>query len=151
MDYDLGRNGIAYFDNDTADYRVSGQSGSGNKGRIYRNDGVDIRKDRGAGESYFVSDMEKGEWLQYTVQVTKKAPYTVRLQVASATNSSRLSVQLNGKTLADGVTVHSNASGAGWQMVEIKNVVMEMGTQVIRIRADEGNASLKWIAFVKQR
>jgi hypothetical protein len=64
VDYDLGRNGVAYFDMDTADYRIAGQRGAGNKGRVYRNDGVDIRRDSSAAESYFVSDMEKNEWLQ---------------------------------------------------------------------------------------
>ncbi len=59
VDYDLGRNGVAYFDNDTADYWVSGVRGVGNKGRTYRNDGVDIRKDSAVSEGYFVSDMER--------------------------------------------------------------------------------------------
>ena len=150
VDYDLGRNRVAYFDHDTADYHVSGQPGAGNKGRTYRNDGVDIRKDSGSGESYFVSDMEKGEWLQYTVQVAKKAPYTVKLQVASTTDSSKLSMQINGRTPTYKVTVFNGASGTGWQTQEIKRVFLDAGTQVIRIYADEGIANLKRIAFVEQ-
>lgn len=38
LDYDLGRNGIAYYDVDTADYYISGKPGKGNLGRCYRND-----------------------------------------------------------------------------------------------------------------
>ena len=41
VDYDMVRNGVAYFDKDTADYRVDGQRGAGNRGRIYRNDCYD--------------------------------------------------------------------------------------------------------------
>ena len=44
VDYDLGRNGIAYYDVDTADYHISGTPGKGNLGRCYRNDGVDIER-----------------------------------------------------------------------------------------------------------
>ena len=70
VDYDLGRNGIAYFDTDTADYHVStGKYGKGNAGRVYRNDGVDISKDSTAYNSYYVDHIETGEWLQFTLQV----------------------------------------------------------------------------------
>ncbi len=65
VDYDLGSSGVAYYDKDTADYHTSTQQRTaGNRGRIYRNDGVDIRKDSAAYESYYVSDTEEGEWLQ---------------------------------------------------------------------------------------
>ncbi len=66
-DYDYGSNGFAYFDMDTANYRVStGQSGAGNRGHVYRNDGVDIERGK---NNVFVNNTEKGEWLQYTLQV----------------------------------------------------------------------------------
>ena len=34
VNYDLGRNGVAYYDSDTANYRTSGKSGVGNRGHI---------------------------------------------------------------------------------------------------------------------
>ncbi|WEK34575.1 MAG: cellulase family glycosylhydrolase [Candidatus Pseudobacter hemicellulosilyticus] len=44
VDYDLGPNGIAYFDMDTANYHIAngGKRSEGNRGHMYRNDGVDI-------------------------------------------------------------------------------------------------------------
>ena len=64
VDYDLGRNNHAYFDRDTADYHVSTKKWSaGNRGRTYRNDGVDIVRDSSAYERYYVNNIEKGEWL----------------------------------------------------------------------------------------
>ncbi len=42
-DYDLGVNGSAYYDKDTGNYYIStGKQSVGNRGRMYRNDGVDI-------------------------------------------------------------------------------------------------------------
>ena len=83
VEYDLGRNGIAYYDKDTADYHGSGMPGTGNRGHIFRNDGVDIRKDANFYKSYYVSDIEDGEWLQYTIAVAKKGVYTLQLEVAA--------------------------------------------------------------------
>ena len=42
-DYDLGVNGAAYYDKDTGNYYIStGKSSVGNRGRVHRNDGVDV-------------------------------------------------------------------------------------------------------------
>ncbi|MDB5205171.1 MAG: glycosyl hydrolase family 5 [Flavisolibacter sp.] len=151
VDYDLGRNGVAYFDMDTADYRVSGQRGAGNKGRIYRNDGVDIRKDSTTNDGYFVSDIEKGEWLQYTVQVAKKGKYTISLQLASDTAGGRLSVLVNGNVVAKEVAVPQTGDTKNWQVQSIKNISLNAGTLVIRIYADAGSFNLKTIAFTKEQ
>ena len=80
MNYDLGRNGVAYYDTDTANYRTSGVSGVGNRGHIYRNDGVDIYKDSVKYNSYYVGDIENGEWLQYTIDVLKNGSILLKLR-----------------------------------------------------------------------
>ena len=72
-DYDLGRNGKAYYDTDVYNYQVSsGTYTAWNSGWTYRNDGVDIEasSDGYAGTNgYDVGWTADGEWLQYTVQV----------------------------------------------------------------------------------
>src|SRR5258705_8133791 len=84
VDYDLGRNGVAYYDTDTANYRISTGKGSvGNRGGVYRNDGVDIFKDSSRYESYYVGSIEDGEWLQYTIYVKEKGSYTLKISVAT--------------------------------------------------------------------
>jgi endoglucanase len=82
VDYDFGRNGYAYFDKDTADYHSStGVTTTGNRGRVYRNDGVDIKKE--SEHQLYVSDTEEGEWLQYTFTVEKTGLYTIALETSS--------------------------------------------------------------------
>lgn len=150
VDYDLGSNGVVYFDNDTADYWVSGQKGVGNKGRVYRNDGVDIRSDSSAAGVYFVSDFEKGEWLQYTVQVTKSGSYTLRLLLAAEKGGNELSVGLGQNYVAKNVSVPQTGSNWKWQTKEIKKVKLDAGKQVIRIYADKGSFNLKTISLAKE-
>lgn len=75
VEYDLGRQGVAYFDRDTASYQYTpGVKTQGNRGHVYRNDGVDITGGEGG---YHIFSIEDGEWLQYTVDVEKEGTYTI--------------------------------------------------------------------------
>ena len=68
-DYDLGANGYAYLDTDTARYQFTpGVNTDGNRGHAYRNDGVDIMMDRASNMPY-ISFIKDGEWLSYTLSV----------------------------------------------------------------------------------
>jgi hypothetical protein len=75
VEYDLGRQGVAYFDRDSASYQYTpGVKTQGNRGRVCRNDGVDITADPGG---YHIFSIEDGEWLQYTLDVKKEGAYTI--------------------------------------------------------------------------
>lgn len=150
VDYDLGRNGFAYFDKDTADYHTSGKRSVGNKGGKYRNDGVDIRRDSAATEGYYVSDMEEGEWLQYTLNVTRKGKYVIRFAVASAADSAQLSLQLNGAVVATNITVPNTGSNQTWQEVSSNPIRLPGGKQVLRIVVNKGGCNLKSIQFTNE-
>jgi hypothetical protein len=150
VDYDLGRNGIAYFDKDTADYHVStGQRGAGNKGRVYRNDGVDISRDSLKYESYYVSSIEPGEWLQYTVDVKKAGNYTLKLNIASNDDKGKISVGLNGKTVAKEIRLPNTGGLKTFQPAELRNIPFKAGKQVLRILADTGYFNFNYIQFVE--
>ena len=99
VNYDLGRNGVAYYDRDTANYRTSGLSSVGNRGHIYRNDGVDIYKDSVKYNSYYVGDIENGEWLQYTIDVLKERGYTFKITVTPGVEEGKISLTSNGNSL----------------------------------------------------
>ena len=148
VDYDLGRNGVAYFDMDTADYRISGQRGAGNKGRVYRNDGVDIRKDSVDTESYFVSDMEKNEWLQYTIHVEKRGKYRLRFLLMSDKTGSKMKVQVKGSSKEIDVPKTGTTE---WKIQEVDGINFEAGTQVVRISVEEGSFNMKSIEFSAQQ
>jgi len=150
VDYDLGRNGIAYFDKDTADYHVStGNYSSGNKGRTYRNDGVDISRDSVKYETYYVSSIESGEWLQYTAEAPKKGTYMLHLSVASDKDAGKISVQINGKTVAAGIQVPNTGSLKTFKTIEVKNVALSPGKQTLKIIADAGYFNFSYIQFTE--
>lgn len=151
VDYDLGRNGFAYSDKDTADYHtaIKGPRGFGNRGRIYRNDGVDILKD--ADKEYFVSNMEEGEWLQYTLMVTQTGVYTLQLTVASEKDSAQLSLSVAGNKINKAVSVPNTGANNKWQKVELPDLTLTSGIQIIRIMVDKGDCNLKSLRFISEK
>ncbi|MEP7141529.1 MAG: cellulase family glycosylhydrolase [Ferruginibacter sp.] len=147
VEYDLGRNGIAYYDTDTADYHISGKPGAGNRGRTFRNDGVDIRKDSSLYESYYVSDTEAGEWLQFTVNVVKKGIYTLQAEIASDTAAGSISIGSYEYKPAKNIAIPNTGGLKKWQTVNIKNVFLNKGRQVLKLHIVNGGFNLKSIRF----
>lgn len=149
VDYDLGRNGYAYFDTDTADYHVStGKYGKGNNGHIYRNDGVDISKDSTGYNSYCVNDIEKGEWLQYTLKVITPGIYSVKLKVASAADDGKLSLKVNGITQT--IAVPRSGGFKKWQVITLKNIRLKAGSNKLRVYADMGGFNFHNMKFINR-
>ncbi len=144
VDYDLGRNGLAYYDKDTGNYHVStGRRSAGNRGRMSRNDGVDIYADTSAPGSFYVGNIEDGEWLQNTIVVDKKAKYDFRVVGASATDSSKITLIVDGKPLIADAAIPSTGKATGWQSQSLGTIELDKGTHVIRIQANKGGFNLK--------
>ena len=147
VDYDLGRNGIAYFDKDTANYYVSGGSRGGNQGRQYRNDGVDISRDSSVQENYYVSFTEAGEWLQYTTQVPATASYTIHLKVLPGKAKGKIKISVNNKPVTNAIIPAAAAQKPKWQLIELKNISLQKGSNTIRLYIEAGGFGLKEMKF----
>jgi endoglucanase len=149
VDYDLGKNGKAYFDTDTADYHTStGKRSAGNRGRIYRNDGVDIAKDSTQYEKYYVNHTEKGEWLQYTVNVSQKGTYTLKINAAADNASGRMTIVIDNKVVAKDIAVPNTGDNKKFATFAVKNVVLKAGKQKIKVLTDAGGYNFGYIQFV---
>jgi endoglucanase len=152
VDYDLGRNGVTYFDKDTANYYISGgQRGGGNHGHTYRNDGVDIFPDSIAKGSFYVGEIEAGEWLQYTLKVPKDGTYTLKITTASKNADGKISISLDGAMTKGKISVPNTGSLKKWQTFDVKGVAFKQGRQVLRIAADTGGFNLKNIQFIREK
>jgi endoglucanase len=146
VDYDLGGEGYAYKDNDTARYQYATPAtpSAGNRGWSYRNDGVDIQP---IGSGYNVFSIEDGEWLQYTVSVEKAGSYKIAATVAAAADSGRLSLLCDDKLLARDVTIPATGGTTSWQVVGLKDVELPKGIHRLRIIADKGGFDLSELSF----
>ena len=141
VDYDLGRQGCAYKDNDTCSYHyvTPPVRTTGNRGREYRNDGVDIQADP-SGPGYDVFSIEDGEWLQYTVDVVKPGVYDISFVMAG--DGGMFTLLCDEKVVASGVSVSNK--------VEVKGVGLLKGPQRLKVVADKGGFSFCRMKFASE-
>jgi hypothetical protein len=152
VDYDLGRVGYAYRDNDTARYQYASPAApsAGNRGGAYRNDGVDIQPEIDQKMGYHVFNIEDGEWLQYTLTVADPGKYTIAVTLSAADSEGRFSLLCNDKPLAENLAVKNTGSLSIWQTVEVKNIDLQKGSNRLRLVADKGGFNFSQMRFIKE-
>jgi len=145
-EYDLGRFGSAYSDNDFQDLWVStGSHTEWNSGKNMRNDGVDIYlcNDK-ITNNYYVGKTEKGEWLQYTLNITKAKKYKLSIRYNNdSVQASELVIKTeNGDDLGK---VKLAPTGKGiWKTVSVDNINLAKGENKLRLYFEAGNANLNY-------
>ncbi|WP_236704844.1 cellulase family glycosylhydrolase [Hymenobacter sp. AT01-02] len=144
--YDLGRAGVAYQDDFSAkvDYR---DNTSWNLGGAYRNDGVDIvSTSEVGGNTFAVSHLNAGEWLNYTVAVTSAGTYTVQLRVLPDTTPGRLTLKLGTVTIGSVVTNQQSPSEK-WQTLSFQAAPLPVGRHTLRLVVEQPVKQLSWLRF----
>ncbi|ADY53618.1 glycoside hydrolase family 5 [Pseudopedobacter saltans DSM 12145] len=142
VDYDLGRQGSAYFDKDTASYHFTpGVNTQGNRGRMCRNDGVDIYQAKTG--DYYIGHIEDGEWLQYTINVAKAGTYKLNVKASSKDNTGEISLNINGTNLSNSLS--NPIKGEELKLYSLGNVKLKQGENKIRVVARKGGFDLKEI------
>jgi acid phosphatase len=133
--FDNGGEGVAYHD-----------TTPGNTGGAYRQTDVDIQSSSEGGLN--IGWTAPGEWLNYTVNVSAAASYTVQLRVASL-GGATLHVGFNGPSSGVWQSVSIPDSG-GWQSWTTVNVPVSLraGVQQLTILFDTGWVNLESIAVV---
>jgi endoglucanase len=151
VDYDLGRNGAAYYDKDTANYRLStGKESMGNSGGVYRNDGVDIYRDPNHLDNFYVGRIEDGEWLQYTINVQESGKYQLEFIVSSRMDDGLFLVSDGNNLIAQKVKVPNTSGYEIWKKVPLSNVVLNKGIHQLRVYINKGGFNFESILFLKQ-
>ncbi len=147
VDYDLGRNGFAYNDMDTARYQYTpGVNTQGNRGRTYRNDGVDIKNDEN--KEPYVFSIEDGEWLLFTTYVEQAGSYNLVFNTSGS--DGIIDVYDNNKLLAGNIVVA--ASGDDNDFVPSKPVTVHLnkGVNKIKVFFMQGGFNFKNFQLVKE-
>ncbi|MCG2793160.1 MAG: cellulase family glycosylhydrolase [Weeksellaceae bacterium] len=146
-EYDLGRLGSAYYDNDFQSVWVStSKKTDWNSGYKMRNDGVDIYLcDDSISNKYYVGKTEKGEWLQYTVQSASPKNYKLALRY---NNESEQVSEVVIKTEKDNTlaTIQLPPTGKGiWKTVSGSDLALSAGENKVRLYFETGNVNLNFL------
>jgi alpha-L-fucosidase len=133
-DYDTGCPGDVYYDAD-----------ENNQGRQYRPDeGVDI--DTCSAGGYTLGWTRAGEWLSYTVTVSKSAAYRISFYVASAYDSGKLHLECDGADKTGIISIPNTAGFQNWAVVQ-KTVKLEAGRHVLKVVVDGDLLNLDKMVF----
>ncbi|MEJ2596218.1 MAG: cellulase family glycosylhydrolase, partial [bacterium] len=152
-DFDLGRPGTAYSDNDIANYQVStGSYTAWNQGWSYRNDGVDIERssDEGNSNGYNVGFVAPDEWMQYTVTVQENAAYDIKVRVASETTGGSFHFKANGADISAIKPVPATGGWQEWQTVTLPDVILTTDDERLRFIIDQKEFNTGSFEFVKK-
>jgi peptidoglycan/xylan/chitin deacetylase (PgdA/CDA1 family) len=121
--FDSGGPGVAYGDATPA-----------NEGGQYRvDDGVDIARDTGAGNSNVVGWTKAGEWMEYTVNLSQSGTYTLETRVAAVGAGGQFRLEFNGVDKTGSLTVPNTGAWNVYQTVPKTGVSLSSGIQTVRV------------------
>ena len=135
-DYDLGTNGIAYFDQDVANYSLStDQYEAWNRGWTYRNDGVDIQENSDTDNSngLHLSFIEKDEWVNYTVDVQESGFYNIDLRYATPQSGGQIKYLIDGNDISEQITLSNTGGWNNFTNHSTNNIYIGEGIQTFQI------------------
>ena len=136
--YDVGGAGKAYYDTDTD-----------NQGGEYREDRVDIvsAKDE-CGDGYAVGYTQKGEWLEYTVNVQVEGTVAYTLSYATAMESVSVQLFMDGEAITDTLVLESTGDFDVYTTFQGKTTkALTKGEHVFKVLITSSYVNLNWIVF----
>ena len=133
--YDLGSNGVSYFDTD-----------AGNNGGQYRTDDVDIETCSDTLGGYDVGWINDGEWMNYTVDVNAEITM-LNVRIASVSAGGNLQIVFDGNILGT-ISIPNTSGWQQWKTVFLSNITIEpCKNKVLCLKIVKGGFNINWISF----
>jgi hypothetical protein len=138
--YDRGGEKIAYHDTTAV-----------NSGVVFRTDGVDLAKTTDSGGGYTLGWTQAGEWLNYTVNVTRAGIYTIDLRVASSAAGGKLHIEIDGVDVTGSLATPATGGWQTWKTISKPAIAFAAGKHVVKLvfeanGATGSAANVNWIA-----
>ncbi|MCF0225719.1 MAG: carbohydrate-binding protein [Fibrobacter sp.] len=142
-DYDVGGQGISYFDNDPE-----------NQGNVYREDGVDIvglgcsdtlNTENCAG--YAIGYTNAGEWLEYSFNAVTGAKFIFVAHVASGLEGAGFMLFVDGKAVTDTIVIPAGEDWDTYTDVKGETAMIEKGQHILRVKFTGAYGNMDWIQF----
>jgi hypothetical protein len=140
-EYDEGGQDLAFNEMNT---------GGNQGGATLRNDEVDIEKTADATGVYNVGYILKGEWLEYTVNVTETGNFSLDLRVAANDAGKTLHVDMDGKNISGTVSIPGTGGWQEWETVTVNNLSLTRGEHIMRVAFDSDYMNLNFLEFKKE-
>lgn len=128
-EFDFGGEGNAYHDNDEE-----------NRNGGNRNEGVDMNNTA-------IGYTQKGEWIEYTVNVEKGGIYDINARVASGSDGSAFKLYLNDKAITGDMKVPNTGDWSVFTTVTEEGVKLEKGEQVLKLEITGDWVDMDYMEF----
>jgi alpha-L-fucosidase len=135
-DFDTGCPGEAYFDR--------GMENSG--GQYRQNEGVDIEKCSAGG--YNVGWTFAGEWMAYTVNVSKSATYQISFYIASPSENSKIHLECDGENKTGIISIPNTGGYQSWAVVK-KEIKIDEGQHILKLVIDADGLNIDKLIFTE--
>jgi len=135
--YDLGGEGIAYHDLTT-----------GNKFNVYRFEDADIEVCTDERGGYSLGDFLTGEWIEYTVNITKTDTYDLEIRVATLMTGTSISFEMGGVPITGAIIIPNTGGWQNWQTITKKGIPLTEGKNVLRINSHVQCPNINYFTFV---
>jgi hypothetical protein len=134
-DYDIGGETVSYHD-----------TTRGNTGGAYRQDDVDIETGNGITDVGWIRD---GEYLLYTVNVTRAGVYTMTARVASPNDGRSATISINADPMYTNIIrVPNTGSFETFATATEDYITLPAGTVTLRLTFHGDGMNLDWIELV---
>ena len=139
-DYDEGGHNKAFYDNDKE-----------NKGGAYREDEVDIVQidSADASKGYALGYTEDGEWVEYTINNEAAAEYTIKLNVATASEDVGVQFFIDDKEITDVIKAEKGEDWSTYSTVTATTKEIAKGEHVLKMKISGNFVNIDWIKFCK--
>ena len=137
--YDNGYAGKAY--NDLSDGNTCDDFNN-----FYRSDDVDIKELKDGGVA--VGHCQKGEWMNYTVNVVEDGDYDVILRAGTG-NSDGGKLTLSVGNTSKEISIDKTGSWGTFDEIKIGTMKLSKGEQVLKLAIDKDWIDIDWISLSK--
>ena len=142
-DFDISGEGMSFHDSDSQNEGTSSYRSNGG--------GVDIVS---GGTGYAIGYTQNGEWLEYTVNVTKAGYYTYEAYASSGTTNSGFRLSISGENgltdITDNIVVPQTGNNDWGTYISIIGrtlIKLNEGKQIIRLTITGNNCNVDKITF----
>lgn len=145
--YNLGNNGFAYKDEYYQRDSFEGEA-SWNMGWQYRNDGVDIEASTGDYDyPYNIGWTSDGEWLKYSVKVSKEGIYSPTVKISSTSGSSTLRLEVKEMGYSETISIPNTNGWQNWETANLPQLTLKAGTVDLKIEMVKKGFNINSIKF----
>ncbi|MCQ2217678.1 MAG: carbohydrate-binding protein [Paludibacteraceae bacterium] len=134
--YDEAGQGFSYYDNDDENK---------GDGKFRENEGVDVVK---SSEGYAIGYTEKGEWLEYTVNVEESREYEITALVSNGGEMDGFKLYIDNKAITKDFTIPKTSDDwSVYEEVTIGTAEIEKGEHILKLEIVGSYVNIDWLKF----